>query len=72
MRQTRVSGHALKNEGAPFLHAEGGRLIRASGPYGGVSGEGRGVCTCGAISDVLASATQRRKWHRAHKAEVTA
>lgn len=45
-------------------------LVRMYGAYGGVAGEGRASCSCGAMSRILPSAYQRKKWHRAHKAEV--
>ena len=64
--------HGLQFEGAPHLVAEDGRVHRVSRPWGGVSGEGRGVCRCGAYSDILPSAHQRKKWHREHKREVGA
>lgn len=60
----RVSGHALWYEGAP--HDDNGRRIGWQGTHG----EGRGVCTCGARSEVLPSGYQRKRWHREHKAAV--
>ena len=37
---------------------------------GGVSGVGRGLCSCGAASDALPSAAARKAWHRKHKADI--
>lgn len=33
---------------------------------------GRGMCSCGATSQVLRSTGRRKQWHREHKAEVLA
>lgn len=70
--QMRVKGHALRNEGAPFVVSETGDVVRVHLGYGGVGGFGRGVCTCGEMSDLLDSAGQRRRWHKAHKMAVAA
>lgn len=63
---TRVSGHALMNEGAAFRD-EGerenfGRYVLGTG------GAGRAKCSCGELSDPLPTSTARRAWHREHKA----
>lgn len=63
----RVPGHTLRLEGAP--HDETGRRI-SCGWHGGVSGEGRALCSCGEMSDVLSSATRRQLWHKDHKQDV--
>ena len=68
---SRVPGHTLAFEGAPHLVTETGSVSRIWKYHGGVSGTGRGLCSCGAMSDLLESAHQRKKWHRAHKAEVS-
>ena len=68
----RVPGHTLVAEGAPHVVDETKRVVRAYNSWGGIGGYGRGLCSCGAMSDLLDSAHQRKKWHRAHKAEVTA
>lgn len=61
----RLTGHELIFEGAP--HDAQGRRIG----FSGTGGEGRGRCSCGALSEVLASSTKRRGWHRdVHKAEI--
>ncbi len=72
-----MSGHGLLDEGAAFGIARQGirwtdrpiagrhfRRLRA----GTVSGEGRGVCACGAFSDYLPTSAARRRWHNEHKA----
>lgn len=62
-----VPGHTLVGEGAP--HDNRGYRI---GHWSlGVSGCGRGRCSCGALSPVMQSANQRKQWHREHKAEVS-
>lgn len=68
----RVAGHTLRNEGAPFVVDETQRVVRVHNSWGGIGGFGRGLCSCGAMSDLLDSAHQRKKWHRAHKGEVAA
>ena len=72
MNANRLAGHTLASEGAPYLLNEQGEMQRQWKRYGGVSGEGRGLCSCGATSEILPSAYRRKKWHRAHKAEVSA
>lgn len=62
----RVTGHALVSEGAPH-DINGCRL-----GWQGTFGRGRAKCSCGALSDVLPSGYQRKRWHREHKAEVLA
>lgn len=63
----RIEGHALIFEGAPFDDSK-----RRVGRYGAssVAGEGRGLCECGVLSDILPSAYRRKMWHRNHKANV--
>lgn len=60
MRNTRLSGHGLRNEGAPFARDGNGwqRLWWPDGP------EGVALCECGATSEVLPSDTARKRWHR--------
>lgn len=57
--------HTLRYEGAPF--DENGYRVG----HMGVGGTGRGKCSCGEFSDVLHSGSQRKAWHREHKALVT-
>ena len=64
-----VKGHALVAEGAAF-DKEGDSTKRVR--YGTVAGRGRALCECGSVSPRLDSANQRKKWHREHKAEVSA
>lgn len=57
---TRLAGHELPNEG---------RLYAGGGWYqAGV--EGSATCSCGAKSKKLPNASQRKKWHRAHKDDI--
>ena len=65
----RVRGHSLVNEGAPFAFNESGGINRV-GTGVGIGGYGRGLCSCGAHSELLDSAYQRKQWHRAHKEEM--
>jgi hypothetical protein len=64
----RVPGHTLIAEGAPFAVVGGARTTRTN-PMG-TGGSGRGLCTCGEWSPMLDSSTQRKQWHREHKAAV--
>jgi hypothetical protein len=65
---TRVVGHALRHEGAPF--DRDGKLIHGGG-FIHTSGVGRARCECGAMSEMLQSANQRKAWHRdVHKPAV--
>ena len=67
---SRVPGHELVSEGAPF-NADG----RSSYPtrwMGGTGGTGRGRCSCGALSDVVDSGAKRKSWHRGHKDGILA
>lgn len=63
---TRLSGHELYREGAPY--DDRGRPINIF--WGGTAGAGRGKCSCGELSPGLSSATKRKAWHRAHKQEI--
>jgi hypothetical protein len=71
MKNTRLTGHGLLNEGAPFLLD-----ITTNPPVlyrmdsNGTSGVGRGRCTCRAMSPEVETAAARRAWHVQHKAAV--
>lgn len=77
---TVVKGHGLRSEGAAhyspgcqehpcstWFHIDDGRRVN----YWTTAGQGHAVCRCGAYSTHLPSAAARKRWHRAHKAEVT-
>lgn len=64
----RLAGHTLRNEGAPFVVSETGTTVRVWNDYGGIGGYGRGLCSCGEMSDLFDSAHQRKRWHSEHKA----
>lgn len=65
----RMPGHALRRQGAAFN--EHGKLINLfDGIHTYCGGEGRGMCSCGVLSEVLPSSYARRKWHWKHKQEV--
>lgn len=67
MRNSRLAGHSLIDEGSPHT-ADGRRILR--GNWTGTSGIGHAKCSCGALSDELDSGTKRRKWHQDHKASI--
>lgn len=64
--------HALVAEGAAFLLDP----LKDERPYrvmwNTVGGRGRGLCSCGEMSEVLDSGAQRKTWHRGHKLEKIA
>lgn len=63
--QTLVPGHALRHEGAAHAVNEDGQVVRVwEGRYG------RALCSCGALSDLLYSGGERKRWHAQHKADV--
>lgn len=62
----RIKGHALVSEGAAF-NDKGLRITYATA----AGNEGRALCECGALSEVLPSGYARRRWHTAvHKPAV--
>lgn len=63
----RVEGHALRREGAPY-NDDGTPAGSFVGDYHLRGGAGRGMCSCGEMSEVLPSSYKRRLWHREHKA----
>jgi hypothetical protein len=62
MTSNRLAGHELWSEGKPIE----GRNRYAS------PREGRGECSCGALSPTLPSNAKRKQWHRDHKADIRA
>jgi hypothetical protein len=62
----RVSGHTLIDEGSAY-NANGKRPWSLC-----ANAAGYGKCSCGALSPELPSKNARKRWHRAHKAEVLA
>ncbi|MFE6966988.1 hypothetical protein ACFVAJ_17890 [Agromyces sp. NPDC057679] len=64
-RNTRVSGHGLAAEGA--AHDDVGNRT-----HSGTSGEGRALCSCGELSDILATGGARKRWHADHKQAAAA
>jgi FAD/FMN-containing dehydrogenase len=66
-QSARVPGHGLQAEGKAFAP---GNLAEEQAPWIRVRGHiGRGVCACGAVSDVEWTDAARKRWHRAHKDE---
>lgn len=77
-----VPGHGLLSEGAPYTaevcstfpcnkHQYVQRVNRQGElGAGGVSGHGHAACRCGVTSPHLYSGAERRRWHKAHKAEL--
>jgi hypothetical protein len=68
VKNTRLSGHALRHEGKPFRR--GGRTGNDWVRHYGNDRQGFGLCECGATSPELATDAARRRWHVNHKAEV--
>jgi DNA-binding CsgD family transcriptional regulator len=68
-----IQGHGLKHEGAAFEWVEGLTGLELDRVHSNtVSGVGRAWCACGESSGILQSSTQRRSWHRDHKAAILA
>lgn len=67
---SRVKGHTLQSEGAAYHRHPDGAWYRGNNWSTGNSGFG--LCSCGASSPFLGSATKRKQWHREHKAAVSA
>lgn len=66
--QTLVKGHTLRDEGKPYwLNVTGIPVLQQRG-----ESWGRGLCSCGVISDNMQSTRARRRWHVEHKADVQA
>lgn len=63
-RNTRVSGHYLIREGFP--HDSNGYEL------GWQAKQGRGKCSCGALSDWYDTTAARQRWHSSHKADIVA
>ena len=70
MRRTNIRGHALRSEGKAYVRY-GQDWVRQSW-VNGPDHIGRGLCECGATSEVERSNGARQRWHAAHKAEVQA
>lgn len=64
-----ISGHGLRNEGAPFIRVPRGWELKFP-TQDTVAGDGYGICECGANSANLPSAAARKRWHRVHKEAV--
>lgn len=69
--QTLLRGHALRNEGRPFVHE---RNLRGEYVLQRVFGGsfGRAACECGAASPLYYTTAARKQWHREHKETVRA
>lgn len=67
----RLSGHTLAFEGAAhvrrLIHIDTVVYERPSSTWAGVA-----LCSCGAVSEVLPSNYQRKRWHREHKDAIRA
>lgn len=64
--QTLVSGHTLLSEGEPY-DADGHAISRWDTE---ARQTGRAKCSCGELSDPIATKAGRKRWHRDHKDEV--
>jgi len=60
MKNTRLIGHGLRNEGAAFVKLDDGRWRRVDSSRRA----GFGLCECGAHSEWLDSDSARKRWHR--------
>lgn len=58
---THVSGHSLKGGGAPY---------RADGTQITYEWIGNGLCDCGALSGLLDTNRERKRWHLQHKLTI--
>lgn len=61
--------HALKHNGAPYTDDA---ILANPLDTSITSGLGRALCTCGILSEPLATGSARRAWHKAHKAQAAA
>lgn len=67
--KTQLRGHGLLCEGRPFaVWVTGAEVPTFLGP----SGDGVGLCSCGAHSDVVPTNAARRRWHNEHKDAIRA
>lgn len=67
----RVAGHELQREGAPYVK-KGNRTHLVNPGSWSTKGEGRALCSCGWTSEILTTASARKKAHREHKALIAA
>lgn len=70
MKAQIVRGHGLLNEGVGY--PPGIRDLVQRYRYIFHDPRGVGGCSCGAISPPLPSNAARKRWHKAHKAEIVA
>jgi hypothetical protein len=77
----RLSGHGLRCRGEAYLAVDcyedrcstnvGHTVHQENGPsFNSVRGTGHAVCQCGALSPHLHYGSERRWWHRRHKARA--
>jgi len=77
----RVVGHSLRAHGEPYLAVDcysdrcstnlRGTTHQENSPtVDSVRGRGHAVCECGVLSPHLDAGSDRRRWHRHHKARV--
>lgn len=72
-KNTRLSGHTLRSEGKPFRwSSDSRRWMRTNALYGADTGDGVAMCSCGAVSQMLHSNAERKRWHVIHKDQVRA
>ena len=70
-KNTRLSGHALRAEGKPFVwSSDSRRWMRTNAMYGSDTGDGSAMCSCGTVSQMLHSNAERKRWHAIHKQQV--
>lgn len=77
----RLDGHSLRCDGQAYLAIDcyedrcatnlGATTHQENGPvYDSVRGNGHALCSCGVLSPHLHYGSDRRWWHRRHKARV--
>ena len=79
MKNTRVAGHSLRKEGAPYYLALCERCQDNAHEHGSWTDEsglrsmnkvGHGLCSCGALSPHMDGDRTRRRWHMTHKIDM--
>jgi hypothetical protein len=78
VKSTRLTGHGLRKEGQPYRLDLCSECLNPEIAYWrdehghrSLTKEGHGLCSCGALSPHLSSDNARRRWHVAHKVEMT-
>jgi hypothetical protein len=67
---TAIRGHGLINEGVGYSPSVPPETLLRRYWYSAHDVNGVAVCRCGAVSPPLPSNAARKRWHKAHKADV--